>query len=70
MKGILSFFTLLLSTALFSQELEMADQMRSEGKIYVVVGVLLIILIGLLLYLVSIDKKLGKLEKEVKEEDR
>jgi CcmD family protein len=48
----------------------MADQMRAEGKIYVVVGVLLIILIGLLLYLVSIDRKLSKLEKEVKEEAR
>jgi CcmD family protein len=49
-------------------EIEMADQMRADGKIYVVVGVLLIILVGLLLYLVSIDRKLKRLEKEVEQE--
>lgn len=43
---------------------EMADTMRSNGKIYVVVTVCLIILIGLFLYVVKIDKKLSKLEKE------
>jgi CcmD family protein len=43
-----------------------AYDMRSNGKIYVVVVVVLIILIGLLLYLVRIDRKIGKLEKELK----
>ncbi len=46
---------------------EMADQMRSNGKIYVVVGVLVIILFGLLTYLVSIDKKIGRVEKDIEE---
>jgi CcmD family protein len=39
--------------------------MRSNGKIYVVVAVCLIILIGLFLYVMSVDMKLRKLEKEV-----
>ena len=43
---------------------EMADAMRSNGKIYVVIAVVLTILLGLLLYLIRLDKKIGKLEKE------
>jgi hypothetical protein len=43
-----------------------AFDMRHNGKIYVVVGVLLIILIGVLLYLIRIDRKITTLEKENK----
>ena len=46
------------------QEVEMADLMRSNGKIYVVVAVSTIILTGLILYLVTLDKRISKLEKE------
>jgi hypothetical protein len=42
----------------------LATLMRSNGKIYVVVAVMLTILIGLILYLISIDRKISKLEKE------
>jgi Ca2+/Na+ antiporter len=38
--------------------------MRSNGRIYVVAAVMLTILIGLILYLVRIDRKISKLEKE------
>ncbi len=44
-------------------EPEMADVMRSNGKIYVVVAVCLTILIGLFLYVLSVDRKISKLEK-------
>ena len=55
---------LLMSTILFAQEkVEMADTMRSNGKIYVVVTVCLIILIGLFLYVMMIDRKIRKMEK-------
>jgi hypothetical protein len=37
--------------------------MRSEGKIYVVMLVVITILAGLLLYIVRLDKKISKLEK-------
>ncbi|MEN9950134.1 MAG: hypothetical protein RLZZ557_1410 [Bacteroidota bacterium] len=42
----------------------MAFDMRSNGKIYVVVAVLLTIMIGLILYVINVDKKITKLEKE------
>jgi len=48
-----------------SENIEMADVMRASGKIYVVVLVVTVILIGLLLYLIRLDRKIGKLEKEV-----
>ncbi len=40
------------------------DLMRSNGKILVVVAVIVIIMIGFFGYLISVDKKLTKLEKE------
>jgi hypothetical protein len=42
---------------------EMADTFRSNGKIYVVVAVMLTILAGLIFYLVRLDRKISKLEK-------
>jgi len=52
----------------FSQaaEVEMADTMRANGKIYVVVGIILIVLIGFILYLFALDRKIGRLEKLIK----
>ncbi|AFD06006.1 CcmD family protein [Solitalea canadensis] len=66
-KYILSILLTLMSLATFAQNangIEMADTLRSSGKIYIVVGVIAIIFIGIIVYLVSIDKKLSKLEKE------
>ena len=48
-----------------AKKVEMADEMRSNGKIYIVVAVCLTILIGLFLYVFSLDRKLSKIEKEV-----
>lgn len=39
------------------------DFMRSNGKIYVVVAVIVTIMLGLLIYLISLDKKITKIEK-------
>lgn len=47
------------------QTTEMADTMRSNGKIYVVVAGLTILLLGVLLYTYLLDRKLTKLEKEI-----
>lgn len=44
-------------------KVEMADVMRSNGKIYVVVGILLIIFGGITFYTVRLDRKITKLEK-------
>jgi CcmD family protein len=40
------------------------DLMRSNGKIYVVVAVCLTILLGLFLYVFTLDRKISRLEKE------
>jgi uncharacterized membrane protein len=37
--------------------------MRSEGKIYVVMAVVITILAGLIIYIVRLDRKISKLEK-------
>jgi len=66
-KILLSFLMLFLSTFLFAQannDVEMADQMRSSGKIYVVIATIVIIFIGLAIYLFTIDRRLKKIEKE------
>lgn len=48
-------------------EPEMADALRQNGKIYVVVLVLVIIMTGLLAYLIRLDGKVSRLEKEIKD---
>ena len=45
------------------EKVEMADVMRSEGKIYVVVAIILVVLAGLIAYLFLLDKKLSRMEK-------
>ena len=46
---------------------EMADTFRKEGKIYVVVGVTMIILLGLFSYTALTDRKISRLERMVNE---
>lgn len=41
--------------------------MRSEGKIYVVMAVVITILVGLLFYVMRLDRKITKLEKGTSE---
>ena len=46
---------------------EMADTLRKSGKIYIVVAVLIMILSGMFLYLISIDRKIGRVEDELRD---
>ena len=64
MKKLISLLTLLFF-AFFAnaQEITMADVMKENGKIYVVIAVMLTILAGLVLYLVRLDRKISRLEK-------
>ena len=48
-----------------AQDVEMADVMRSNGKIYVVVGVVAVVLLGLLFYVVTLDRKVSRLENKL-----
>ncbi len=68
MKKIISLAAFLLaSLSGFSQEVEMADTMRSEGKIYVVVAIVVVILGGLLAYVFTLDRKATRLERKLED---
>ena len=56
-----------ISTGSAFGQTEMADVMRSNGKIYVVVAVVAIIFAGIVVYLISIDRKANRLEREMNE---
>jgi uncharacterized membrane protein len=68
-KAFLTAFTFLITldsiaqTANVSAAKEENGFMRSEGKIYVVMVVVITILAGLLYYVSRLDRKLSKLEK-------
>jgi uncharacterized membrane protein len=49
-----------------AQAVSMADTFRSEGKIYVVIGVILLIFAVLFAYLIYLDLRLKRIEKEEK----
>lgn len=62
----ITFITLWLGTFLSAfAQVEMADTMRSNGKIYVVVAVVVTIFLGFIAYLVTTDKKVSQLEKDI-----
>ena len=57
--------TLLLGSPIFAQaNVTTESVMRSNGKIYVVMAICITILSGLFIYMVSIDRKISKIEKE------
>lgn len=64
-KYSLTFLSLLLVCTAIAQQAQpdMADAMRSNGKIYVVVLVLATIFAGIILFLVNLDRKISNLEK-------
>ena len=65
--SIAVFLVSFLGSQVTSAQPEMADAMRSEGKIYVVVAILLIIFAGLVVYLVMLDRKVTGIEKKLPE---
>ena len=65
MKKLIAILTLILLTFFANaQDVKMADMMKENGKIYVVIAVMLTILAGLVLYLIRLDRKISKLEKK------
>ena len=59
----------LLSGFNVQAQVEMADNFRGEGKIYIVIGVIAIILAGFFYLLFKLDARTKKLEKEVREHE-
>ena len=58
-------FMLIQRIGIAQGTIDMADTMRSNGKIYVVVGVISIIFIGIIIYLIRLDSKISRIEKNL-----
>ncbi|MDR6560737.1 MULTISPECIES: CcmD family protein [Arcicella] len=70
-KSLSLIICLLISVSLFAQdnaagEPEMADKLFADGRIYVVVAVVATIFAGIIVYLINLDSKITKLEKQLK----
>ncbi len=61
---ILALFLFICNSTIQAQSIPDQGIMRSNGKIFVVMGVVVIILIGLFTYVNNIDRKITRLEKE------
>ena len=73
MKKLFFSLLMLLTLTVYGQNketggsfVEMADKLREDGKIWVVVTVVLVVLFGLLTYVILLDRKISKIEREVK----
>lgn len=62
------FCFLFLCTGLFAQDtaanVEASTGLRADGKIYVVVAVVVTLLIGFVIYMISLDRKITRIEKQ------
>ncbi len=67
-KWIFSFLLYIILLSQVHAQGDSLDFLRSTGKIYTVVAVIVIIFIGIVMYLYRIDNKLTKLENQFKNE--
>ena len=58
--------TLIFNILLAQNQVEMADNMRADGKIYVVVAVACIVFAVITVYLITTDRKISKIEKSMR----
>lgn len=64
---------LLFSQHVFAQQtvsdgVEMADRLRADGKIWVVVAVVAAVFAGIIIYLIRLDQQIGRLEKDMRKQ--
>lgn len=64
-----SLFFLILSASNLPAQTNDPDFMQSVGKIYVAVGVILAIFAVIVLFLIYLDRKLTKLENQIKDHE-
>ncbi len=68
-KTMFFYLTIILSLNIQAQqpvsEVEMADALRANGMIYVVVLVLAVVMAGFIAYLIATDRKVSRIEKEL-----
>ncbi len=61
--------SLLLSDVLIAQD-RTPDFMRSMGKMYVVVAVIIAVFLGIVVFLTYLDKRLTRLENQIHDNDQ
>lgn len=54
------------SLSAFAQTNSFGDQLQNSNKLYAVIAVLCVIFIGIILFLLNIERKVKQLEKEIK----
>lgn len=65
----LTILQFLVSISAAAQNTGGGDFLRSIGKIYVVVAVIVAVFIGIVVFLIYLDRRLTKLEDQIKEQD-
>lgn len=60
------FSLIFLCNTIGAQTADSTSLMRSDGKLYVVVGVIVMIFIGIVLFLIYLERKLTSLENQIK----
>jgi Na+/proline symporter len=67
-KGILffvcAFYQIIANAQVVATDANSNDLMRSNGRIFLVMTIVVFIVMGLLLYVYSLDRKISKLEKK------
>ena len=76
MNKLKSIFCLLISVLFISgnviaqtaanEAVPMADKLRADGKIWVVVAVIAVVFVGIAVNMLRLESKVGKIEKELK----
>lgn len=66
--ALILFFSAIDSFCQSNQEVEMADILRQDGKIYTVVFGLVVILTAMIVLLIRMDRKILRLEKEIRKD--
>ena len=76
MNKLKSIFCLLVSVLFVSgnviaqttanEAVPMADKLRADGKIWVVVAVITVVFVGIAVNMLRLESKVGKIEKELK----
>lgn len=65
-RTIITMLMLICTLAVHAQggQSTIGETMRSNGRIYVVIAVILTILFGIFIYIIRLDRKIAKMEKE------
>ena len=69
MKGIWALIVLVIFTLSTDLHAQTNVSFHSNGKIYLVIGVLVTIFLGIIFFLVYLERKLNKLEKQINDNE-